>query len=110
MKEIKAFSCIVERVVCPCSGRTRLKLTQASPVGAVRLWARKCLNALRRRRRAEDIPASDIVFSVDADKQTLVAMLQPWRKYTDETGDGAIRIAFMNENPPAVKAAAGLSF
>ena len=97
MREVRAFSCIVERIVCPATGRARLKLTQAVPVGSFWLAVLRRLKGLFGYRRPSDVPAADIVFAVDADRGALVTMLQPWRKYVDATGEGAIRIAFMDE-------------
>ncbi len=99
-EHMKAFSCIIELVTCPSTGRVAPKLTSVRPVRGWWLWL---VSRLRRRTRPEDIPDSDIVFAVDAERSALVTLLQPWRKYDISDAGSAIRLSFAERREPKAK-------
>lgn len=98
-KEVNAFNCTVERIKCPLTGKYSLKLTGARPLSRLSLTLRRAFRAVAGYRNPADVPVSDVVFAVDAEKSALVAMLQPWRKCADVSG--GVRLSFFDEPAPA---------
>ena len=99
MVEVNVFHCVIERIKCPNTGRASLRLTDARPASRMARLCRCVGRLFCRYKDPGDVPVSDIVFAVDADKSALVAMLQPWRKNIDV--EGGVKISFMATEPVA---------